>query len=247
MPNGYAVVPNVLPGNVTIGGNLTVAGDQIRIGAAAPFTRVGKDAGGRMMFSVNLLNDLVSRDNAGLPAQGLFSDAAYAFLFRKNLNAAGTVFTPAQPEAWLADFSQHAHTGTVTEDTIYSKVLPGGMIGANGGLRVRVVMTDSSQLGVNTTVRFKLGGTTFLTVTFNVITAFLWDFYIANRGAANSQVIQGLQTILGTGVVSVINTTLAKDTTADQTFAVTAQNGTASDAQSFDEAHVELVNSYGPV
>ncbi len=53
MPNSYTAVPNILPGNVTIGGNLTVQGSTIKLGAGPRFTRLQDNLGREWDLSHN--------------------------------------------------------------------------------------------------------------------------------------------------------------------------------------------------
>lgn len=249
MPNSFTVFPNVLPGNVTIGGNLTVSGDVVRIGAAAPFTRIGKDNNGAAMFSTNLDNTLGVKDSAGVASFVESLQAAGANIRQIIMNGLGTTYQPAVPSVLFTDYTTHAnHTGTTTEDTIYSKTIRAGAIGASGALLVRVLIATGSQGAPNTTLRIKLGANFSLNVAFNTGgDNFLFEAVIANQNAIAVQAgfINTTDFAAKTrGGATAAGTT---DTSADQTLSVTLQNGTNTDVQTPQFISVELVNSYGPV
>lgn len=247
MPNGYAVIPNILPGNVTIGGNLTLTGSEIKLGAAAPFTRLVRAAGGNALFTNNLQSDLATRDDGAQAANALDLFQATVPLLVRRMNAAGNFMDVAPAQALFTDFVQHNNSGNVAENTIWSKVIRANTLGANGGFRVRAGMQDVAQGGVPTNIRFKLGGVTFFTTAIAAVSNMIWDFVVCNRNATNSQVWEGIAFNVSAGTVAYVNAGTAVDTTADTTFSVTSQSGAAGDSQNFNHIVVTLMNSFGPV
>lgn len=247
MPNGYAVVPNILPGNVTVGGNLTIAGDQLQIGATSPFVRLGKPNVAGMLLSHNVQFDAASKDVNTSFAFALTHDSTQPQLIFRRSNAAAGVVIQTPPTAIFTDYTAHDHTGTVTVDTIYSKIIRGGLLGANGGLRWRCMMSTVAQGATNTVVSFNLGATLIVNWPFTALQDLAFDVYLANTGALNAQWRHGLTINMSTGAQNPNSGAHAVDTSVDQTFSVTVQNGAATDHQVFRFLAVELINSFGPV
>jgi len=137
-----------------------------------------------------------------------------------------------------------AGAGITTEgsdQTIYSVTVPGDLLGANGGLRCRVFGTWSHASGTARTPTFKInfGSTTmYADATASLTTgsdrAVVFDFYIQNLAATNSQQLGGVINIsaanaatTGTGDLGAVGTVIApilgtatEDTTAAKTLTV---------------------------
>jgi len=248
VPNSFTVFPNLLPGNVTIGGNLTVSGDQVRIGAASPFMRIGKNVFSEGQLSFNLGFDRQTLDNAG------FQGSAHLLLAQNNplladiRTPAGTDMFPSYPFALFTDYTSHAHTGTTTEDTIISKTILGGILGANGGYRVRILWQVTALLGANSILHFYLGGGTQVSFTATTVSKHLVDITVANRNAQNNQIISAIQYNLSTGVIVATQLpTAAVDYSVDEVVKVTIQSSNVGDAQNLEAFIMTLENSFGPV
>ncbi len=248
MPNSYTVFPGVILGNVTITGNLTVSGDQVRIGAAIPYVRIGKRFSNQAMHSLNLQFDAATRDDSAATAIGLFNNTTGSLLETDRSNTAGTIRAEAAVSAILTDYTDHTHTGTVTEDTIYSKLIPANTLGPNGGLLLRFWILYQVQGATASTLRVKLGGVAMHTLTFTTTGNRLFEVVLTNRNAASSQISR-------LSVITVDAGTIggqtpgggAVDTALDQTLALTIQNGATTDSQQFRDMHVSQLNSFGPV
>lgn len=248
MPNSFTVLPNVLPGNVTIGGNLTVSGDQLRIGAASPFVRLGKDGSGFMLLSQNIQFDDITRDAAGAAAFGRLYVAPNAGDRPLLINTAGNQMTMAALQVLFSDSTSHSHTGTTTEDTIYSRVIRANTLANNSILHLYLRMLNSAQAAGAPTLRLKFGaGNTVNAVTFAAATSYDVHLYTAYQNSSSACAVRGVKTNLSTGTVEVLSTGGSTDITADETFSVTIQNVTAGDSQAFEIAVLELLNSFGPV
>ncbi len=248
MPNGYTVVPNVIPGTLNIGGDLDVKGE-IRVGPFVPRLHLFMSAAQAAFMAYNLKPDTATRDQAGTDINyeifgPLVSEPQFTIA-----KGAGASTVMAFKHALFTDYTQHNHTGTVTEDTIYSKVIRGNLLGANGGLRLLLRYQPTVQGGVNSTLRVKLGATNFANIAIAAARAgidCMLDIVIANRNAANAQVSPLVDAVSGTAP-TVQTGAGAVDTTVDQTLAVTIQNGAAADNQGFQLCAVELINTFGPV
>jgi hypothetical protein len=154
----------------------------------------------------------------------------------------------ATTQALFTDYTSHAHTGTTTEDTIYTKTIRGGLIGANGALTVWMHLQIPTQGAAASTLRLKLGGTTFATQSIPAGAGdkiVLW--YIANRNAQNVQTSQRVLFDAGGTFVMVAGVAGAEDTSVDTNLVVTWQNGTNTDNQTFNAIRATLENSFGPV
>jgi hypothetical protein len=146
----------------------------------------------------------------------------------------------------LASVTTDAGTGgNAIEVTLHSLVVPAGVMGKNGGVRVCGFLTTT---GANSTkkVRFKFGGTTFLLATYaageNVTGAF-FTATVTNRNATNVQYVGGLL-FPGPGAVSVTlgDGAGAIDTTAAVTILLTGETANLNDEITMHVTSVELLN-----
>lgn len=246
MPNSFTVVPNIIPGNVTIGGTLTVGGEELRVGAGIPFVRIGRDTSSRGGISWNYDMQTGAKDSG--PTSAAFLNVAVdpvnpSYL---RINPANTSRTEALSTGIFTDYVAHNHTGTTTEDTIYTKTIPANTMGANGALRGFLRWSSSSQGATNTTIRIKLG-TSVVLITFATVDSFFVDFLFANQNAANANVNHFTRVALSTGTVTGGGGATSQDTSVDTTFSITVTNGTSTDAQQFQAMGVQQFNSFGPV
>lgn len=248
MANSYIAVPNVLPGNVTIGGNLTVGGDVLRVGSVAPYLRLEKASANNGMFSYNWNNALSARDVANFAyIRSLITTLPQ--IQDQLANAAGAFQSESQPTTMFTDYTNHANTGNTTENTLYTKTIRANLLGPNGALRVTVGLHVAVQGVTGTTIRVKLGATSYLVATVaaaDAVGEVIVQGYIFNQNSASVQAAHGFK-YGGAGTTPCGDTAGAINTAADAVFSVTAQNGTASDSQTFNFISVEQLNTYGPV
>ncbi len=230
MANTYATVPNVLPGNVTIGGTLTVSGDFIRIGAASPFCRVGKSTIGGAILTYNVGNDVATRDNGAAAAASLELLRTGGQFARMVLtNPAGNVDPTLLDETFHQTGTSLVNTGNVTENTIYTKVLNGNTLQSHGALVVQTLLVGTVQGGVATTFRLKLGASVLFAPTSAAVKTILLRMWLLNQAVTNAQRAV-LEQWESTGFVGVTQNTFAVDTTVNQALALTIQNGAAADS-----------------
>lgn len=228
MPNAYATVPNVLPGNVTIGGDLTVSGNTIRIGAAAPFTRVQKlpAGGGTLSYNRNSITantDVASRNislillpNASRPLQTLDHDGV-----------GGQNFGDLQV-TWGWNANTINFTGTTVEQTIFTLPIRGGFLGVNGGFYVRVYASGTTQGAVATAFRLKFGGVIVGSFATAVAEKVEFGAFVGNQGATNSQ--RAYAWFVGSASVYISqDTAVAVDTTVLQSVSATITLGATTD------------------
>lgn len=108
-------------------------------------------------------------------------------------------------------------TGTTVETVLASIVVPGGIMGQNGILRITAFWSYPNSAN-NKSCRIKLGGVQLNSVGNTTSVSLQTMVLIRNRGAANSQIC-----IAGSGVGSsaIAPAVGAVDTTVDQVLAIT--------------------------
>lgn len=249
MPNGYTAVPNVLPGNVTIGGNLFVGGDLLRVGAAAPYVRLQKSAPAQCNVTFNVDAVTPTRDTAA-EAFNLFQNiTASNGPQLQRFNSAGSTHLEALLSTMFTDYTAHTNTGNVTENTIYSKVLRANLLGPNGAMRIRMAFASAGQGAGTTNLRIKLAGTAEVTiplVTADAGANHELEAICANRGSVSSQFWSALKVASGIATL-VTNGTDTVNTGADQTLSVTLQSPNVGDSWTINRISIELLNTIGPV
>lgn len=160
-------------------------------------------------------------------------------------------------------------TNTTTETSLYSYSIAGNQIGASGSFRATIIgdsVYNSST--ANYTLRIKFGGVTWFAGTTNstnigsVRQPWIMVIHVANLGATNSQYMSGFRLTKGanggaptTGIgedgmassvgdmrggVYGINGTGTVDTTANATFDVTVQWGTATTNLSYRKRYAVI-------
>jgi hypothetical protein len=112
-------------------------------------------------------------------------------------------------------------TGTTAETVLASITIPGGMIGANGSLRVTAAWSHTNSANTKRPI-VKLGSTAFTSVPVTNSTSSQTMTVIRNRGATNSQVSAG-SAVFGIGGTSNAAVTSAIDTTVDQVLSIRGQ------------------------
>lgn len=136
-------------------------------------------------------------------------------------------------------------SGAGTEHTCFSTTIPGGILGTNAGVRFKIPMSGVGTSGAAgaITIRIKFGGTTYITLTLPTasnaisgLSGFVEGFILADGATGAQKIIAwcDLRENKGesSGDASVIIDKLysevaigagAKDSTADQAFAVSVQ------------------------
>jgi hypothetical protein len=246
--NGYTAVPAIIPGPLTVNGLLTVNSDLgIRIGGSAPFVRVYKRSVGSLGVSYNLGTDEATRDNAAqiaLAIAGLTVTPNGGII---QVNAAGTQKTTLFDTTVAQNGTVVAHTGTTTEDTIYSVVIPANTLGVDGALIVEVHVQVVAQGAVNTAFRVKLGTGIIAQYLTTVVQSRQIRAVMQNANSAIAQKAWGFS-IDNAANLLLSDNTPAVDTTVDQTLSFTIQNGTATDSQNVRGWRVHaFVGAFAPL
>ncbi len=161
-----------------------------------------------------------------------------------NAEALAAIPRAARCEPWILAQSGVAVplTGTTSETTLASIVLPARALGKNGALRIVTLWSMTSSAN-NKTPRIKLGGTTFVAPVYGTGVTSLQHFaMLRNRGAANSQVAHAstTQNVFGAGAGSAV-TTGAVDTAADQPLVITGQLALGTETLTLEAFTVEVL------
>ncbi|HEX8256702.1 MAG TPA: hypothetical protein VF589_03645 [Allosphingosinicella sp.] len=136
-------------------------------------------------------------------------------------------------------------TGTTTETTLATIVIPGGAIGPNGQVEVEYLVSYGAANANSKQTKVKFGGTTYSG--FNSTAAALSAqarIRIANRNSASSQVGQPAhQTLSGFGGSASAVATSAVDTSADVTILITGTLAVNTDTMTLESYLVRV--AYG--
>jgi hypothetical protein len=135
-------------------------------------------------------------------------------------------------------------TGTTTETSLFSIVVPGGAMGINGVLRVRVHIPTNNRTATNS-IRLKFGGSNVFAFAYTNATNYencIYDFEIRNKGSLTSQ--EAFQTMnRASSASSSYTANTAINTAINQTLEVTAQLGSSlgGNTVTFDSATIEIL------
>lgn len=129
-------------------------------------------------------------------------------------------------------------TGTLVETTLASIVIPGGIMGANGALRITPLFSHTNNANVKSLV-YRLGGT--IAMSFGVAnfgTSHV-QTTIRNRGNAASQVLyQGSASF---GLLAATTQAPAVNTAVDQILTLTATLANAADTITLEGYTIEIL------
>lgn len=142
----------------------------------------------------------------------------------------------------LAESSvQVANTGSTTENTLATILVPAGTLGSKGILRVTANKTAAGVANANNkTVRYRFGGSIFYSDGFASSLAGIGIATLRNR-ASNVQYAIGVGGASGTGNSTAAGVLLAIDTTVDQTITITNQLANATDTVTLEGYLVEYL------
>jgi hypothetical protein len=130
------------------------------------------------------------------------------------------------------------------ENALATITVPAGAMGVNGRLRITALWTVNNNANAKTArIRFSgASGTEYTSLNLASQASFSQQTYIANRGAANSQVgPANNQTFGGWAATGTAVTTSAVDTTAATTVVISGQKATAGDTMTLESYLVELI------
>lgn len=125
-----------------------------------------------------------------------------------------------------------AHTGSTTKTKVGSIVIQGGIMGANGMLRVTPMFSQTSNANVKT-VTYELSGTSIGTQALASAASNATPVHVRNKGSQNAQASS-----VGTLVAQ---SALTLDMSSDKTLDIFVTLATASDSVTFLGALVEVI------
>lgn len=143
----------------------------------------------------------------------------------------------------LADYTSHVHTGTITEDTIYSTTLKANSLGTTHGVRIKIFGVVTTQQLSPSTIFLRVGGVLFtnLSLTNANTGVFNLEIIFGNRGSAASQETVGWIKFVNTNAPAAQTVSTTLNTALDQPLAITVLNGNVADSQTFLTCQVEIV------
>lgn len=136
-----------------------------------------------------------------------------------------------------------ANTGSTTKNTLATVVLPPGIMGANGALRIRSLWSATPNNVNVKTVTIQFGATTVYTGILTSLLQIMDERTVWNRGLTNSQVVVTAASNAPFAAGTVAVTTAAIDTTAAVSVLFTAQLATGTDTITLEAYTVELIRS----
>jgi hypothetical protein len=222
-------IGGVLPGNVTIGGNLIVGGDELRIGAALPYTRLYKRSPGVGGISYNQAADLATRDSNGEGCMNLEMHQVNKMLRLFQRNVAGTSFDTHIPRIFGRNWTQTNVTGTVAETVVYSKTIPANTFGSDGAMFLHQHWSCVSQAAPSTLIKVKLGGIVIAQLATNVVQNVIIHMALGGAHSATAQIDSGFFWGATSGF-TLINGGPTRDMTTDQLLEIAIQLGTVTDS-----------------
>lgn len=155
---------------------------------------------------------------------------------------------PASPPNYSRPFAKRhtpvSLTGNTNETELFSVVIPGGILGVNGVLRVTELWSWTAS--VNSKIRWvKLGGVPYLVRSYAGGAAGIGEqqcSLLRNRNSQGSQVILGYSTNSFALLTSGTNPkTTAIDTSVDQILSITGQLGDAGETITLESVIVEVL------
>lgn len=128
-----------------------------------------------------------------------------------------------------------ALTGTTALTTLASILLPAGLLGVNGSLRISAAASITNNANTKT-LQFALGGTAFLSATATASAELQQSVLIGNRGSLASQVGRQYGPSGGASVATgTVNTAI------DQIITISGQLGVGTDSMTLDSYLIEVL------
>lgn len=148
----------------------------------------------------------------------------------------GTLWLPAGSPVLAQSGVASSVTGTTAETTLASIVIPGGLMGPDGVIRINAGTTQTSNANAKTyTVR--LGGVSVVQLNAANGAAASIAIAIANRNSQASQYVRNTSHAATTGV----GTTVSVNTAVDQTLTISATLANAADTATLESYTVEVL------
>lgn len=244
MANSYTVTPSIVPGNLSVGGNLDVKG-AVLVGAYTARLRLFASAATEGDITFNLGTDQSTQDDTGHSSTDVRLGSNVGLSGVRYVKAGGGSKDSSLSTTIFTDYTTHTHTGDTTADTIYTTTVPGGVLGNNGGVRLRFRFQPTVQGATASTLRILWGGlavTLVSIISTNATHNFCVDMLLGNSNSASAQ-NQSTEVTIDGSSPTVYMTSPGVNTANDQSIAITMQNGSSSDTQVFELCEVELLNT----
>lgn len=129
-------------------------------------------------------------------------------------------------------------TGTLVETTLASIIVPGGMMGPNGSLRIKTKSSYTNSAN-NKTFKISFGGTSVISVVRTTANTDYWLFTIDNRGNAASQL--AANSSIPVGASGSVFGLLAIDTTVDALLTITGTLANTGETITLEGYTVEVL------
>lgn len=149
----------------------------------------------------------------------------------------------AGPTLLAASAVAVSHTGNTNETALATVSIPGGAMGPNGGIEVRVTFTYTNSAN-NKTMRVRFGGISGTQYAVNTVTTSAMQtgtFRIRNRNSASSQVSSHANSLGSTGATTANPTTSAVDTSVAVDLVMTGQLVNTGESIAVDSYEVWLL------
>jgi hypothetical protein len=125
------------------------------------------------------------------------------------------------------------------ENTLFSYLLPGGLLGPNDAVRVYCYMSCDNNANTKT-LRTRLGGVVALQSPVTTVPFAHQGFILGNRNSRSAQSVQMTRDYSGTS-----GTAIAVNTAVDQLLTVSIQKGVAGDNAALESVSVEWLPAAG--
>jgi len=129
------------------------------------------------------------------------------------------------------DNAAKVHTGTTAETVIAQAVIPGGLIGRNGRVKIEALWNYSNNANAKT-LKAKFGGVTVAQLGATTTNSTRWSVSVCNAGSEDEQVMPSPGVNIATtdgGSTATDNTSGAVDTSADVVVSLTVALASAAD------------------
>lgn len=126
-------------------------------------------------------------------------------------------------------------TGTTTKTTLASILVPAGLVGLNGSLRVSALASCTNSANTKT-LTFELAGSTLNTQTATTVASLFGTALISNRGSLSSQIAR----VYSPGGGGSFNTS-AVNTAVDQILTISGQLALGSETMTLESYLVEVL------
>lgn len=244
MANSYTATPSVIPGKLTVGGDLDVHGT-VLIGPYTSRLRLFCVSDTKADLTFNLQTDEATQDEAGQSSMGFQYGPLPGFCNTIYMKGGGAPLMGYMSFTQDGDATTHVHTGDTTLDNIYTTTIPGGLMGNHGIYRLKGAFTPTVQGASQSNVYVYVGTTqvfTFPVTSADAGKAYRFELIFGNNGASGSQNFGWI--VFENGVaVSASQGTMSVNTLLNQTFKVQVQNGAASDSQTWNTYLLEFMRT----